>query len=186
MFHVIDRVLIPRPMSQGVHALFHVAAPELNLVQRLQLIPEFTTLVTAVVAGGLAGTLSGAGPFTVFAPDNFAFDRLPNGVLPALLQNKTLLDEILTYHVVSGNVSSSQLTNGEKVATVNGQSITVTIFNEPRPAPHEVIVLDESAQHHGSFVTLPNNYASNGVFHSVSEVLIPAARMAELAKQYKQ
>jgi len=174
VYHVIDRVLVPRPMSQGLAALFYTEAPALNLVQRLQLIPEFSTLVTAVVAGGLADTLSGKGPFTVFAPDNTAFERLPPGALEKILKNKTLLDEILTYHVVAGNVSSSQLTNGEKVKTVNGQDIDVTITQEPRPQPHEVIILNEKANR-GAYVYLPNNYASNGVFHPVTEVLVPQA-----------
>jgi len=176
VYHVIDHVLIPRPMSQGLDALFRTAAPALNLVQRLQLIPEFSTLVTAVVAGGLADTLSGPGPFTVFAPDNMAFERLPPGALQKILANKTLLDEILTYHVVAGNVSSSQLTNGEQVKTVNGQDIVVTIAQEPRPQPHEVIILNEdSKDHRGSYVMLPNNYATNGVFHGITEVLVPHA-----------
>lgn len=176
MYHVIDHVLIPRPMSQGLDALFRTAAPALNLVQRLQLIPEFSTLVKAVVAGGLADTLSGPGPFTVFAPDNFAFERLPPGALQKILANKTLLDEILTYHVVAGNVSSSQLTNGEQVKTVNGQDITVTITQEPRPQPHEVIILNENSRdQRGSYVDLPNNYATNGVFHGITEVLVPHA-----------
>jgi len=176
VYHVIDHVLIPRPMSQGLDALFRTAAPALNLVQRLQLIPEFSTLVTAVVAGGLADTLSGPGPFTVFAPDNMAFERLPPGALQKILANKTLLDEILTYHVVAGNVSSSQLTNGEQVKTVNGQDIVVTIAQEPRPQPHEVIILNEDSKYHrGSYVMLPNNYATNGVFHGITEVLVPHA-----------
>ena len=74
VFHVIDRVLIPRPLTEYMSKAFYPAAtaPALNLVQRLQLIPEYSTLVTAVVAGGLAGALSGAGPFTVFTPDDFA------------------------------------------------------------------------------------------------------------------
>jgi len=175
VYHTIDHVLIPRHLQDSLLGAA-VAAPALNLVQRLQLVPEFSTLVTAVVAGGLAETLSGAGPFTIFAPDNFAFDRLPPGALPKILANKTLLVEILTYHVVAGNVSSSELKNGEQVKTVNGQDIVVTIAQEPRPQPHEVIILNENSQfHRGSYVDLPNNYASNGVFHAVTEVLVPHA-----------
>ena len=80
-------------------------------------------------------------------------------MLPALLKNVTLLDEILTYHVVKGNVSSSQLKNGEQVPTLNGQTVSVTITQEPRPQPHTVVILNENAQHRGSYVILPNNYA---------------------------
>jgi len=175
VYHTIDRVLIPQHLQAQLLGAA-VAFPPLNLVQRLQLVPEFSTLVTAVVAGGLAETLSGPGPFTVFAPDNFAFERLPPGALPKILANKTLLVEILTYHVVAGNVSSTQLTNGEQVKTVNGQDIVVTIADEPRPQPHKVIILNENTQfHRGSYVELPNNYATNGVFHAVSEVLVPHA-----------
>lgn len=178
VIHFIDRVLIPRnAMSAGLKALFDaaeeaalvvepVSIPALNLVQRLQLIPQFSTLVTAVVVGGDAATLSGKGPFTIFAPNDFAFARLPNGVLPALLKNITELNEILTYHVVSGNVSSSQLTNNEEVPTLNGKKITVEIFKGPNG--DSVVVLDHHAQ-----VTNADNYATNGVFHEIDEVLLP-------------
>jgi uncharacterized surface protein with fasciclin (FAS1) repeats len=126
--------------------------------------------------GKLAGALSGAGPFTLFAPDNRAFERLPPGVLQRLLANITELDEVLTYHVAKGNVSSSDLTNNEQVPTLEGKNILVQIFQEPRPQPHEVIILNENSQfHRGSYVELPNNYATNGVFHAVSEVLVPHA-----------
>ena len=189
VYHTIDRVLIPRNrMSAGLLAVVEAAElraeeaalvraplslPALNLVQRLSLIPEYSTLVTAVKVGGLAGALSGAGPFTLFAPDNFAFERLPPGALQKLLANVTALDEVLTYHVAKGNVSSSDLKNGEQIPTLNGQDISVQIFNDPRPAPHTVVVLD-----HHSLVTLPNTYATNGVFHGVEEVLLPP-RLAE-------
>jgi len=188
VYHTIDRVLIPRNrMSAGLRAVFEAAElraeeaalvraplslPALNLVQRLSLIPEYSTLVTAVKVGGLAGALSGAGPFTLFAPDNFAFERLPPGVLQRLLANVTELDEVLTYHVAKGNVSSSELTNGELIPTLNGKSITVNLFNETRPTPHTVVILD-----HHTLVTLPDNYATNGVFHGVDDVLLPP-RMA--------
>jgi len=189
VIHFIDRVLIPRAaMSAGLKALFDaaeeteliakpgVAIPNLNLVQRLQLIPQFSTLVTAVVAGGDAATLSGKGPFTIFAPNDFAFDRLPPGVLPALLKNITELNEVLTYHVVAGNVSSSELKDNEEVPTLNGHNITVNIFTDPhRQPPVTVVVLDHHAQ-----VLNANNYATNGVFHEIDEVLIPRHQMERL------
>jgi len=182
VYHVIDRVLRPEAMSPGLAALFAAAdeaalirpaaaaLPALNLVQRLQYIPEFSTLVTAVVAGNLAGALSGAGPFTLFAPSNRAFERLPPGALEKLLANKTALVDVLTYHVAKGNVSSSDLTNNEQVPTLEGKNILVQIFQEPRPQPHAVVVLDKH-----SLVDLPDNYATNGVFHGIDEVLLPPA-----------
>lgn len=80
----------------------------------------------------------------------------------------TLLTEILTYHVAKGNVSSSDLTNNEQIPTLEGQKILVEIFNVTRPEPRTVVTLD-----HHSVVTLPNNYATNGVFHGIDEVLLP-------------
>jgi len=190
VYHTIDRVLVPRAadMSEGLRAIFAaaearaeealIAKPALsagafNLVQRLALIPEYSTLVTAVTVGGLAGALSGPGPFTLFAPDDFAFERLPPGVLARLLKNVTELDEVLTYHVAKGNVSSSDLTDGEQIPTLNGKDILVNLYNETRPEPHTVVILD-----HHVLVALPNNYASNGVFHGVDDVLLPP-RLAE-------
>ena len=177
VIHFIDRVLIPRAMSPGLKAVFDAAEeaalivepisfPPLNLVQRLQLIPQFSTLVTAVVAGGDAATLSGKGPFTLMAPNDFAFQRLPPGVLPSLLKNITELNEILTYHLISGNVSSSQLTDGEEVPTLNGKNITVEIFKGPNG--DSVVVLD----HHARVINA-DNFVTNGVFHEIDEVLLP-------------
>ena len=94
-------------------------------------------------------------------------------MLARLLANVTELDEVLTFHVAKGNVSSSDLKNNELIPTLNGKSITVNLFNETRPTPHTVVILD-----HHSLVTLPNNYATNGVFHGVADVLLPP-RLAE-------
>jgi len=171
VFHIIDHVLVPRPLSKALSALFYpVAAPTLNLVQRLQLIPYYSTLVSAVVAGGLVETLSGKGPFTLFTPSNRAFEALPPGAIEKLLANKTLLDEVLTYHAVAGAVYSSALKNGENVTTINGEDIAVTIDTANG---HELIILDERKGRGGSFVVEPNNTATNGVFHGVTGVLIP-------------
>jgi len=186
VYHVIDRVLVPpkREMSTGLLAVFEAAEaraeealiraptvelPALNLVQRLALIPEYSTLVTAVTAAKLVTALSGPGPFTLFAPDNYAFERLPPGALQKLLANITALTEVLTYHVAHGNVSSSDLKDKEEVPTLDkGKSILVDIFNVTRPEPRTVITLD-----HHAMVYLPNNYATNGVFHGIDEVLLP-------------
>jgi uncharacterized surface protein with fasciclin (FAS1) repeats len=123
---------------------------------------DHSTLVAAVTAAGLGETLSGAGPFTVFAPTNAAFSALPAGTLDDLLkpENKEKLASILTYHVVSGNVMSSALTDGQKVATVNGQEITIG-------------VKEGKVTVNGANVTAADLSAGNGVVHVIDAVILP-------------
>ena len=125
--------------------------------------PDLSTLVTALKAGGLVGTLSGQGPFTVFAPTNEAFTALPNGVLASLLkpEHKKKLDDVLTYHVVAGTVRAEDLKDGEKLKTLEGKELTVRLSGKD--------VLINSAK-----VTTADVNASNGVVHIIDEVLIPA------------
>ena len=125
--------------------------------------PDLSTLVTALKAGGLVGTLSGQGPFTVFAPTNEAFTALPNGVLANLLkpENKAKLDDVLTYHVVAGTVRAEDLKDGEKLRTLEGKELTVRLSGKE--------VLINSAK-----VTTADVNASNGVVHIIDEVLLPA------------
>ena len=120
------------------------------------------TLVAAVTAAGLVETLSGTGPFTIFAPTNAAFDALPAGTVEDLLkpENKEKLTAVLTYHVVAGNVMSSQLTDGQKVATLNGQELTVAIKDG-------VVTIN------GTKVIAADLAGSNGVIHVVEGVLLP-------------
>jgi uncharacterized surface protein with fasciclin (FAS1) repeats len=128
---------------------------------------SFKTLLAAVEAAGLAETLQGAGPFTVFAPNDAAFAKLPAGTLDGLLANKAELASILTYHVVSGRVSAADLmkTNGATPATVNGQTLDVVV------AGGQVTVNDAT-------VVTADIGASNGVIHVVDAVLLPAAAAA--------
>jgi uncharacterized surface protein with fasciclin (FAS1) repeats len=121
---------------------------------------DFTTLVAAVEAAGLVETLSGEGPFTVFAPTNEAFAALPDGLLDALLlpENKDALTEILTYHVVSGKVLSTDLSSGE-VATVQGEDVTV--------------VVDDGVTVEGANVVVADVEAGNGVVHVIDAVIVP-------------
>ena len=121
---------------------------------------DFTTLVAAVEAAGLVETLSGEGPFTVFAPTNEAFAALPDGLLEALLlpENKDALTEILTYHVVSGKVLSTDLSSGE-VATVQGEDVT--------------IVVDDGVTVEGANVVVADVEAGNGVVHVIDAVIVP-------------
>jgi uncharacterized surface protein with fasciclin (FAS1) repeats len=122
--------------------------------------PDFSTLVAAVQAAGLAETLSGAGPFTVFAPTNAAFEALPAGVVDALLlpENKETLAKILTYHVVPGNVMAADVTAGD-VATVEGQNIA--------------IATEGGVTVNGAKVVQTDVVGSNGVIHVIDAVLLP-------------
>ena len=121
----------------------------------------FNTLVAAVTAADLVSTLQGDGPFTVFAPTDEAFAKLPEGTVETLLkpENKDKLIAILTYHVVSGKVMAADVKAGE-VVTVNGSNLTVSIKSGN--------VFVDSAQ-----VTKADVNASNGVVHIVDSVLIP-------------
>ena len=120
-----------------------------------------STLVAAVKAAGLVETLQGDGPFTVFAPTNAAFEALPAGTLEDLLkpENKDQLIAILTYHVVSGKVMSSDLSDGMKAATVNGKEITITTMG--------------GAKVNGANVVTADVEASNGVVHVIDAVILP-------------
>ena len=125
---------------------------------------KFSTLVTALKAADLVETLSAAGPFTVFAPTNAAFAKLPKATLANLLkpENKEQLQKILTYHVVSGAVRSNQLKSG-KVATVEGGNVTVKISGKKvRVNNAKVIMADVKA--------------SNGVIHAIDTVLMPPTK----------
>lgn len=120
---------------------------------------SFNTLVAAVKAAGLADTLSGKGPFTVFAPTDAAFAKLPAGTVDALLKDVPKLKAILTYHVVAGSVMAKDVKTG-MVKTVNGQSINVVA------AASGVTVNDAK-------VTAVDVKASNGVIHVIDTVLLP-------------
>jgi len=132
-----------------------------NIVEIASGNKDFSTLVAAVVAAGLAETLSGNGPFTVFAPTNEAFAKLPAGTVEELLkpENKEKLASILTYHVVAGKVMSTDLSDGLKAATVNGQEVTVTIGDN--------VKVDAAT------VTTADLEASNGVIHVIDTVIMP-------------
>jgi uncharacterized surface protein with fasciclin (FAS1) repeats len=123
---------------------------------------SFKTLVAAVKAAGLADTLSGKGPFTVFAPTDAAFAKLPAGTVESLLkpENKDKLKAILLYHVVKGDVKSGDLKDGENVKTLDGQSLTIGISGG-------VVNVN------GATVVKADIPASNGVIHVIDTVLLP-------------
>jgi uncharacterized surface protein with fasciclin (FAS1) repeats len=138
-------------------------AATMNIVETAQATPDLSTLVDAVVAADLVETLSGEGPFTVFAPTNQAFEALPPAELQRLLQpaNKDELAKILTYHVVAGDVMAADLSDGQKVETVEGQDITVTIDGD-------TVKLNDTAT-----VVQPDIETSNGTVHVIDGVLLP-------------
>ena len=119
------------------------------------------TLETAVIQADLAGTLSGDGPFTVFAPTDAAFDALPDGVLDDVLADNDVLTAILLHHVHSGNALSTDLSDGMEVPTLNDDILTVSIDGE-------VVMIDMAT------VTVADLTASNGVVHVIDKVLLPA------------
>jgi uncharacterized surface protein with fasciclin (FAS1) repeats len=132
-----------------------------NIVEVAQETPDLSTLVEAVSAAGLVETLEEPGPYTVFAPTNAAFEAL-GGTLETLLEpaNKEELAEVLTYHVVPGELTAADLSDGEKLKTVQGDSL-------------EVKVSDAGVTVNGAAVTAADVEASNGIVHVIDEVLIP-------------
>lgn len=136
------------------------AAPAGDIVAVASANPSFSTLVAAVAAAGLVETLQGPGPFTVFAPTNDAFAALPAGLVDALLlpENKDALTQILTYHVVAGQVMAADVVAGD-VPTVQGTNLTITTDGGVKIFDANVVQTDVMA--------------SNGVIHVIDQVLVP-------------
>lgn len=133
-----------------------------NIVENAANSADHTTLVAAVKAAGLAETLSGTGPFTVFAPTNDAFAKLPAGAVDNLLkpEMKADLTSVLTYHVVPGAVMAADLKDGQKIKTVQGKELTVSIKDGK-------VMID------GANVTIADVVSSNGVTHVIDAVVMP-------------
>ena len=134
-------------------------AAEKDIVDTAVAAGSFTTLVNAVQAAGLVETLKGEGPFTVFAPTDDAFAKIPKDQLEALIANKTQLTAVLTYHVVPGKVMSTDLTNGMIVKTIQGGNLTINTTDGVMVNDAKVVQAD--------IVT------SNGVIHAIDAVLMP-------------
>jgi uncharacterized surface protein with fasciclin (FAS1) repeats len=135
---------------------------EKNIVQTAQAAGNFKTLTTLVVKAGLAGTLSSSGPYTVFAPTDAAFSKVPKSTLKSLAKNRAKLRAVLLYHVVAGRVPSSQVVMLKSAKTLNGKSVRI------HTAGGKVFV-------NNAKVTKADINASNGVIHVVNRVLIPPA-----------
>src|SRR6202142_154519 len=155
--------------------------PSKNIIENAINSADHTTLVAAVKAAGLVDTLEGAGPFTVFAPTNEAFAKLPAGTVDTLLkpENKDTLTKILTYHVVSGRLSTADIKKMIKdghgkasLTTVSGGTITATkdmgkiVLNDEKGGPPSI--------------TIPNVYQSNGVIQVIDSVLLPMKNLLRI------
>ena len=154
-------------------------SPARDIIDNTATSAEHTTLISAVEKAGLVRTLKGAGPFTVFAPTNDAFEQLPDGVADGLLEprNKAQLSKTLTYHVVPGDLDAAALrqriTAGNGAATlqtVEGEALKVTTSGDA------LVVTDARGQE--ARVTIPDVRQSNGVVHVVDKVLLTAATKA--------
>jgi uncharacterized surface protein with fasciclin (FAS1) repeats len=148
--------------EKGVMVGGALMVPSKNVVENAMNSKDHTTLVAAVKAADLVGTLSSAGPFTVFAPTNAAFDKLPEGTVAGLLkpENKGKLTSVLTYHVVAGRYTSKDLKDGMSLTTVQGEKITL---NKKGGAWWV----------NGNKITTADVISSNGVTYVIDGVLMP-------------
>ncbi|WP_026956116.1 fasciclin domain-containing protein [Algoriphagus vanfongensis] len=148
--------------------------PSKNIVENAVNSADHTTLVAAVKAAGLVETLQGKGPFTVFAPENSAFEKLPDGTVENLLkpENKAQLTAVLTYHVVAGKMGSKDI--AEAIKKGDGKAVFTTVQGGKLTAwmkGKKLYIMDENGN--SSKVTIPDVWQSNGVIHSVDTVVLP-------------
>ena len=164
-----NQMSMQNPMVGG-HEMF----PTKNIIQNAVNSDDHTTLVAAVKAAGLVDTLEGPGPFTVFAPTNEAFAKLPAGTVETLLkpENKMMLTKILTYHVVAGRLGKKEIAvaikagNGKaELKTVSGGALWASMNGK------DVVLTDEKGD--TAAVTISNVFQSNGVIHVIDTVLLP-------------
>ncbi len=157
-----DSMMAPQAKT-GVMVGGAMMVPSKNIVENAMNAKNVTTVVAAVKAAGLVDTLMGEGPFTVFAPKNAAFARLPAGTVDMLLEpeNKDMLVSILTYHVVAGRYTSKDLKDGMMLTTVNGEKLAV------KRRGRNVWV-------GGARVSIRDVISSNGVTHVINRVLMPS------------
>jgi uncharacterized surface protein with fasciclin (FAS1) repeats len=148
--------------------------PTKNIIENALNSADHTTLVAAVKAAGLVETLEGPGPFTVFAPTNEAFNKLPAGTVDTLLkpENKDTLTKVLTYHVVAGRLSASDLK--KQIKAGNGTAQLTTVEGGKLWASLQggsIVLKDEKGG--TALVTIPNVFQSNGVIHVIDSVVLP-------------
>ena len=162
--------LAQKPVTVGGAAMY----PTKNIIENAVNSKDHTTLVAAVKAAGLVETLSGTGPFTVFAPTNAAFEKLPAGTVENLLkpENKATLTAILTYHVVAGKLSSTDVANAIKAG--NGTATLTTVQGgklQAMMSGKDVLLKDEKGN--TSKISIFDVNQSNGVIHVVESVVLP-------------
>jgi uncharacterized surface protein with fasciclin (FAS1) repeats len=147
-------------VAQEAQGYAPAAAPAGDIIETATSAGSFTTLAKALEAAGLVETLKGEGPFTVFAPTDEAFAKLPEGTLDALLKDKTKLTAILTYHVVPGNITAAQVAAMTSAKTVNGKELSIA-------ATGGKVTVGKAT------VTQADVKATNGVIHVIDTVLLP-------------
>jgi uncharacterized surface protein with fasciclin (FAS1) repeats len=152
-------LMVATPLSAQMASDTWVEKPEMNIVETAVSAGSFNTLVTAVKAAGLVDVLSGEGPFTVFAPTDEAFAKLPAGTLEALLADKEKLTAVLTYHVVAGKVMAADVSGLTSATTVQGGDIRIDTSYGVKINDAKVVKADVEA--------------SNGVIHVIDTVLLP-------------
>jgi uncharacterized surface protein with fasciclin (FAS1) repeats len=159
--YAIAFIIVLAIISLGVYWAFY-PTPEKpkDIVDTAIDAGSFSTLVTALEAADLVDTLKGAGPFTVFAPTDDAFNALPTGVLDDLLGNVTALTEVLTYHVVSGKYMAADVVALTSLTTIQGDDLAITVTGT-------------TVQIDGATVVQTDIETSNGVIHVIDAVLIP-------------
>src|SRR5687767_13813016 len=136
------------------------SSAEKDIVQTAVAAGKFKTLASLLKKAGLAGTLQGKGPFTVFAPTDAAFAKVPSATLEALGKDKAKLRSVLLYHVAKGKLTAAKVVKRDSVKTLNGQRVKIR-------------VRDDKVFVGGARVTTPDVGASNGVIHVINKVLIP-------------
>ena len=158
-----DTTMVESSMTEtGVEVGGAMMVPSKNIVENAMASSDHTRLVVAVNAADFIETLSGPGPFTVFAPTNAAFDMIPKATLDGLLKPEAKADlaKILTYHVVAGAVKAADLTDGQEITTVQGGKLKVSIKDG-------VVMIN------GAKVTIADAMSSNGVTHVIDAILMP-------------
>jgi uncharacterized surface protein with fasciclin (FAS1) repeats len=141
------------------HASTNQTAPAKNIVDTAIGAGIFTTLAAGIKAAGLTSTLAGKGPFTVFAPTDEAFKKLPSGAMDALLKDSAKLKAVLNYHVIAGHVSAKDMKSGD-VMTLQGSPLTA-------------VVASSDVRVNGAHVRRADLVATNGVIHAIDAVIMP-------------
>lgn len=160
IMNILSTALVAGSLLLGSSVTENRDEPQSNIVEVAVSAGSFNTLVAAVQAAGLVETLSGEGPFTVFAPTDEAFALIPEADLKALLADKEALTAVLTYHVVPGKVLAKDVVTLSSAETVNGQSV-------------EIMVRDGKVMIDGATVVATDIEASNGVIHVIDRVILP-------------